>query len=117
MIPHEKINYVELPSRDINATRAFFSEAFGWQFAEYGEEYYGFTNAGLHGGFYLSELSALTDHGSALVVLYSLNLDQSQEKVINAGGSICKPVFSFPGGKRFHFIEPGGNEFAVWSDR
>ena len=117
MNPHEKIDYIEFQTRNLSATRDFFSEAFGWQFEEYGEDYIGFSNAGLRGGFYQANQSSSTEHGSALVVLYSLNLKQSQEKVTNAGGRISKPLFSFPGGKRFHFVEPGGNEMAVWSDQ
>jgi len=116
MNQHEKINYVELPSRNIEATKAFFSAAFGWQFVDYGPEYAAFSNEGIDGGFYKSDLSALTDRGSALIVFYSKDLEETQLKIEKAGGSIIKPIFSFPGGRRFHFSDPGGNEYAVWSD-
>jgi len=117
MNQHEKINYVEFPARDLTATKAFFSQAFGWEFIDYGPEYTAFSNAGLDGGFFQSDLSASTDKGSSLVVLYSHALEKTQRKVVDADGTIVKPIFSFPGGRRFHFTEPSGNEFAVWSDQ
>ena len=116
MSEHEKINYVEFPARDIEATKAFFNSAFGWSFVDYGPEYSAFSDAGLDGGFYKSELSASTESGSALIVFYSKELEKTQAKIENAGGSIIKPVFLFPGGRRFHFGDPNGNEYAVWSD-
>ncbi len=113
---HEKINYLELPSRDLGKTKAFFTEALGWEFTDYGPEYAAFANAGIDGGFYLTDKIISTDNGSALVVFYSENLGQTQANLLAAGGQILKPVFSFPGGRRFHFADPNGNEFAVWSD-
>ncbi|GAB1262719.1 VOC family protein [Aurantivibrio plasticivorans] len=114
---HEKINYLELPARDILATKTFFSEVFSWRFEDYGPQYSAFFDAGLDGGFYQSEDSSTTANGAALIVFYSENLDATQKKIEKAGGLICKHVFSFPGGRRFHFKEPSGNEFAVWSDK
>ncbi len=90
---------------------------FGWQFTDYGPEYTAFDKQGLEGGFYQSPLTASTNHGSALLVFYSGQLEQTQEKIETAGGEIIKPIFNFPGGRRFHFREPSGNEFAVWSDK
>ena len=116
MNEHEKINYVEFPAKDLAATKAFFAKVFGWTFEDYGPDYTAFSNQGINGGFYKSELSALTESGSALIVFYSKDLEQTKDKVEGAGGRIVKPIFSFPGGRRFQFIEPGGNEFAVWSD-
>jgi predicted enzyme related to lactoylglutathione lyase len=113
---HEKINYVEFPARDIKATKAFFAEAFGWSFTDYGPDYSDFSGEGIDGGFYKSELKALTENGSALVIFYSKELEKTEEKIKKAGGKIIRPTFSFPGGRRFHFTEPSGNEFAVWSD-
>ncbi|MCO1335231.1 VOC family protein [Microbulbifer sp. OS29] len=112
----EKINYIELPSRDLEKTKAFFSEAFGWTFTDYGPEYSAFSNAGLDGGFFQAELHSATENGATLVVLYSRDLEGTLEKVTRCGASIAKPIFTFPGGRRFHFKEPCGNEFAVWSD-
>ena len=104
---HEKMNYVEYPSKNLEATKAFFQTAFGWSFADYGPEYAAFSDQGLDGGFFQSDMAASTDNGSALIVFYSARL---------AGGQIVKPIFAFPGGRRFHFTEPGGNEFAVWAE-
>ncbi len=112
-----KIDYVELPCRDLQATKAFFSAAFQWRFVDYGPDYAAFEDAGLDGGFYRSEQVATTAAGSALVVLYSSDLEATLANVKAAGGVIIKPTFSFPGGRRFQFTDPSGNEFAVWSDR
>ena len=116
MNTHEKINYIELPSRDLAATKTFYSDVFGWAFTDYGPEYAAFDHAGLDGGFFQADMNASTANGSALVVIYSKNLEQTQAKVEGAGGVIVKPIFSFPGGRRFHFTDPTGNELAVWSD-
>lgn len=116
MNEHEKINYVEFPAKDIEAAKAFFNTAFGWSFVDYGPEYTAFSNEGLDGGFYQSDLTVSTEKGSALIVFYSKALDDTLSKIESAGGSIIKPIFSFPGGRRFHFSDPNGNEYAVWSD-
>lgn len=113
---HHKINYVEFPSKDLMATKTFFEKAFNWQFKDYGPEYTAIEEGGLDGGFYQSDTCSLTENGSTLVVIYSANLDASQQSVTAAGGTIIKPIFAFPGGRRFQFLEPGGNELAVWSD-
>ena len=113
---HEKINYVELPATDLTAVKEFISQVFGWRFVDYGPEYAAFSNAGIDGGFYQSTLSASTQTGSALIVFYSNALEETQHKIENHGGTILKPIFAFPGGRRFHFSDPAGNEFAVWSD-
>ena len=116
MNAHEKINYVEFPARDLEAVKTFFGAAFGWSFADYGPDYTAFAEAGLDGGFFQTDATACTASGSALVVLYSSNLEQTLGKIESVGGRIIKPIFSFPGGRRFHFIDPNGNELAVWSD-
>lgn len=114
-----KINYVEFPASDLSQTTTFFSEVFGWQFRFYGPEYVAFTaeSAGLDGGFFQSEQCSSTQTGGALIVLFSQQLEQTAQDVIHAGGQITKPIFTFPGGRRFHFTEPSGNEMAVWSDK
>ena len=117
MSKHEKIDYVEFPAKDITATKVFFSTVFSWNFVDYGPEYAAFLNAGLDGGFYKSDLQASTLKGGALVVFYSLELEATLQKIEDAGGKVIKPVFSFPGGRRFHFSDPNGNEYAVWSDK
>ncbi len=114
---HEKINYVEFPTKDIEATKTFFSTVFGWTFEDFGAEYTAFYNEGLDGGFFKSDLTVSTQTGSALVVLYSQALEATQTKIEEAGGKINQPIFDFPGGRRFHFTGPSGNEYAVWSDK
>ena len=117
MNEHEKINYVEFPAKNLQATKDFFAQVFGWSFEDYGLEYTAFSNQGLDGGFFKSVLESSTSNGAALIVFYSQNLEATQTKIEQAGGVIIKPPFSFPGGRRFHFAEPSGNEFAVWSDK
>jgi len=117
MTEHEKINYVELPAKNLSATKAFFSHVFGWVFQDFGPEYSAFSNQGIDGGFFQSNLSSSTSNGAALIVFYSDDLEATQKKVNKANGVIVKPIFPFPGGRRFHFTEPSGNEFAVWSDK
>lgn len=114
---HEKINYIEFPAKDIEATKTFFTQAFGWSFVDYGPEYTAFSNEGIDGGFFFSDLHSSSENGSALTVFYSDNLEQTQAKIESAGGAISKSIFSFPGGRRFHFNDPNSNEFAVWSDK
>ncbi len=117
MSKHHKINYIEFPAQDIEKTKQFFSQVFGWTFTDYGEEYCAINNAGIDAGFYLSENTMSSDNGSALIVLFSDSLETTQQLVISAGGKICKPIFDFPGGRRFHFLDLNNNEFAVWSDQ
>jgi predicted enzyme related to lactoylglutathione lyase len=100
----------------LSATKRFFQETFGWTFVDYGPDYAAFAGQGLDGGFFKSELAARTHEGSALIVFYSEDLEATLTKVVAAGAEIIKPIFSFPGGRRFHFAEPSGNEFAVWSE-
>ena len=115
MPQHEKLDYVEFPARDLKATQAFFSSVFGWQFEDFGSDYCAFCGQGLDGGFYRSELYSITQNGSALLVFYSDDLEATLVAIEQAGGRIVKPIFEFPGGRRFHFSEPSDNEFAVWS--
>lgn len=116
MNQHEKINYLELPARDMEATKKFFTTVFQWAFTDYGPDYMAFKNAGLEGGFFRSDLTVSARTGSVLIVFYSQTLEQTQEKIEKAGGVVLKPVYEFPGGRRFHFADPSGNEYAVWSD-
>ena len=116
MKEHEKIDYVEFPAKDIEANKSFFKRVFDWSFEDYGPDYAAFSNQGIDGGFYRSDLTASTQNGSALIVFYSEELEKTQSKIMEAGGEIIRPIFSFPGGRRFHFSDPNGNEYAVWSD-
>ena len=117
MNAREKINYVEFPARDIAVAKDFFSTVFGWSFADYGPDYVAFSDQGLDGGFYKSDLSVSIKQGSTLIVFYSLDLEGTQARIEAAGGSIVKSIFAFPGGRRFHFTDPNFNEYAAWSDR
>lgn len=113
---HNKINYIEFAAHDLEKTKAFFNRVFGWEFTDYGLEYTAFESRGIDCGFYKADLKSTTASGGALVVFYSENLEETERKIKNAGGIIAKEIFSFPGGRRFHFVEPSGNEIAVWSD-
>lgn len=110
-----KIDYVEFAAADLVGTKAFFTEVFGWKFTDYGPAYTAFSGSGLEGGFYSAELRSRHGEGGALIVLYSDDLEGTLEAVRSGGGEICKDIFSFPGGRRFHFLEPSGNELAVWT--
>ena len=116
MNEHEKLNYVEFPANNLTETKNFFISAFGWSFEDFGPEYTAFFGEGLDGGFFKSEQSSSTNNGAALLIFYSNTLESTLAKVEKSGGKIIKPIFPFPGGHRFHFTEPSGNEFAVWSD-
>ncbi|HLK64955.1 MAG TPA: VOC family protein [Bryobacteraceae bacterium] len=108
-----RIDYIEFPATDIAATKRFYQEIFGWKFEDYGPEYTSFADGRLAGGFWTSPK---VQAGGALIVIYATNLEATEAKVKTAGGAIAKPIFSFPGGRRFHFTDPNGNELAVWSE-
>lgn len=116
MPEHHKINYIEFPATDIEGSKAFFHKVFGWEFQDFGPDYTSFNGQGTDGGFFSSELKVDASGGSALIVLYSANLKETEQAVREAGGLIVREIFSFPGGRRFHFTDPSGNEFAVWSE-
>ncbi len=107
------INYVEFKANDLQKTKDFYHATFDWTFTDYGPTYIAFSDSGLEGGFEKSEENIVN---GALVVLYHENLEEIKELVKQAGGTITKDIFSFPGGKRFHFTDPSGNELAIWSD-
>ena len=86
MQAHEKINYVELPAKDIEATKKFFTDIFNWSFEDYGPDYAAFSNAGLDGGFYKADVASSSANGGALVVFYSKELEVTQEKIAKGGG-------------------------------
>lgn len=111
-----KIDYVEFPAADFDAIQAFYESAFDWQFTDYGPEYRAFSDGKIAGGFRQSELKSTTANGSALVIIFADNLENTRDQVIKSGGTIIQDIFSFPGGRRFQFADPNGNELAVWSD-
>tara|TARA_B100000614_G_C14317773_1_gene399040 strand:- start:299 stop:643 length:345 start_codon:yes stop_codon:yes gene_type:complete len=110
---HEQIQYVEFLSTDLPRIKKFYQDAFNWNFTDYGPTYTAFDGKYVAGGFTDGE----PVKGSILIVLYSEKLEETLEKVKNASGTIVKEIFSFPGGRRFHFTDPDGNELAVWSDK
>jgi len=116
MSQHHSINYLEIPVRDLAATKTFFTHAFGWTFQDYGPEYSCFLHVGIAGGFYQVNSQFTLAKGSPLIVIYSQDLLASQALIIAAGGEIIKPIFDFPGGQRFHFTDVNGNEYGVWSE-
>ena len=107
------INYIEFKSTNLEETKHFYSEAFGWTFTDYGPTYTAFSDSGVEGGF---EFTEETICNGALVVLHHENLEAVKEKVLDLGAKISVDIFSFPGGQRFQFLDPSGNELAIWSE-
>jgi hypothetical protein len=108
------IDYIEFPATDIAATKAFYQRVFGWEFEDYGSDYTSFKDGRIAGGF---TTDATVAKGGPLVVAYASDLAAVEAAVVAAGGAIVKPAFSFPGGRRFHFTDPNGNELAIWSEK
>ncbi len=111
---HHTIDYIEITVTDVPAAKRFYQAAFGWAFNDYGPEYAGIQGQGREVGGLRRD--AHVRAGGPLVVLYSRTLDDTMTKVKKAGGRIVKEPFTFPGGRRFHFSDPSGNELAVWSE-
>jgi uncharacterized protein len=111
--PEKQIDYVELPATDIGATRAFYETVFGWKFEDYGPGYTSFFDGRIGGGF---TTDAQAPGRGILLVIYTADLSSTEDRIRKAGGTVVKDTFSFPGGRRFHFTDPSGNELAVWSD-
>ena len=111
-----KINYIEFHSQDLEASKAFFSKAFGWEFTDYGPDYCDTKGEGVDVGIFRSSEMALVSQGAPRVIFFSPKLEDTQAAIEAADGVICREIRSFPGGRRFHFIEPGGNELGVWSN-
>lgn len=109
-----RVDYLEFPTTDIGESKRFYAEVFGWKFTDYGPEYTSFTDGRLSGGF---AAAPEVSKGGPLVVLYSTDLEEMEARIRSHGGQIVREVFEFPGGRRFHFADPSGNELAVWSDR
>ena len=106
----DQIDYVEFPSTNRAVTSAFFQAAFGWGITSYGPDYDGINNAGIDGGID----QAAQKVAATMAVIRTGDLDDAERRVKAAGGTITRPQFDFPGGRRFHFREPGGNEMAVY---
>lgn len=108
-----RIDYIEFVVREIARAKTFYTEAFGWTFTDYGPDYTSFTDGRIGGGF---TTDGEPKPGGALVILYASDLAGTQARIEAAGGRIVRPAFDFPGGRRFHFTDPDGNELAVWSE-
>lgn len=111
---HHCFNYIELPATDLKAMKSFYGSVFGWTFQDWGKTYVAIHGAGVDGGFDADTIRKPSKDG-ALIVLNSTDLEGSLQAVKSAGAEISVPIFSFPGGRRFHFIDPSGNELAVWT--
>jgi len=111
--PENQIDYIELPTADTDRAKRFYSDVFGWKFEDYGPDYTSFVDGRIAGGF--TKEVAPPSRG-LLLVIYASSLEAIQQKIVTAGGKIVKETFSFPGGRRFHFTDPDGNELAVWSE-
>jgi len=115
---HHHINYLELASTNLEASKKFYAAVFGWSFVDYGPDYASFTagSAGIDGGFYTSASIPNQPKTAPLIVLYSADLKATETAIVAAGGKIVVPTFEFPGGRRFHFSDGVGNVLAVWSE-
>ncbi len=109
------IIYVEYHAHDLERTKAFFTAVFGWKFTDYGPDYVAFGDNEFGGGFARGKRQSRIADGGAAVVIYNQELERMRDKVRAHGGIITQEIFSFPGGRRFHFTEPSGNELAVCS--
>ena len=112
---HHALDYIEFPVTDLDAAKHFYTAAFGWQFNDYGPAYAGIRGSGGEvGGLRLD--AAARAPGGPLVLLYSDDLDRSATAVAAAGGTVTQGPYAFPGGRRFHFTDPSGNELGVWAE-
>lgn len=108
-----RIDYIEIPVTDLAKAREFFSALFGWTFQEWGDEYMSFNDGRIEGGFCLAAETAPAS--GVLVIFHSADLERDLERVQSLGATISKPIFPFPGGRRFHFVDPTGTEYAIWA--
>lgn len=112
---HHSIDYIEFTVTDLAKAKAFYGAAFGWKFNDYGPDYAGIQkDKGEAGGM---RQAAKVTTGGPLVILFSEDLEKSVKQVTDAGGKVTTPPFAFPGGRRFHFKDPSGNELAVWAEK
>ena len=111
---HHTIDYIELAAPDLAAAKAFYAAAFGWAFNDYGPDYSGIRAPGGDGEVGGLNPEAPAGRGGALVLLYSDDLEASVRAVVAAGGAVTREPYTFPGGRRFYFTDPAGNELGVW---
>ena len=108
-----RIDYIEFSVKSVPDAKRFYGNAFGWRFEDYGPDYASFSDGRLNGGF---QTATEVRAGGPLVVIYASDLETMERRITQAGGTIVRSIFSFPGGRRFHFTDPSGNELSVWSD-
>ena len=111
------IDYIEMPSTDLAATRRFFAALWGWKFEDYGPDYVAFDDGRIAGGFFSAEEIWSSTAACPLVVFYTSELEMTRADIVRLGSEMTRDIFDFPGGRRFHFRAPGTGEFAVWSDK
>ena len=111
------IDYIEMPSSDLAATKAFFAALWGWKFQDYGPDYIAVDDGRIAGGFFRAQETWPSTAACPLVIFYTAELEMSRADVVRLGGEMTRDIFEFPGGRRFHFRAPGTGEFAVWSDK
>jgi predicted enzyme related to lactoylglutathione lyase len=111
---NNRIDYIEFPATNIAVTKTFYTATFGWAFTDWGPDYVSFEDGRMSGGF--AKVQSISGNG-VFVVLYATDLEKTEAIVVKNGGKITKAPFTFPGGRRFHFTDPNGNELAVWSEK
>ena len=109
-----RVDYIEIPTTDIGKAKAFFAELMGWEFQDWGPEYASFNDGRLDGGLRYSDEPAPAS--GVLVVFFSNDIERDRDRVVALGGSISQDIFEFPGGRRFHFLDTTGNEYAIWAE-
>lgn len=114
MSVEKRIEYIEIPVTDPAGARDFFAALYGWEFESWGDDYISFSDGRLNGGFCRAEAAAPAT--GVLVVFFSEDLERDLERVKELGATISKQIFSFPGGRRFHFTDPVGTEYAIFSE-
>ena len=110
---NNRIDYIEISVLDISEAKSFYRKVFGWEFQDWGPDYASFNDGRLDGG--LSRVESMKS-GGPLVIFYSTELEKIKDRIVESGGEITQEIFEFPGGRRFHFSDPSGNELAVWAD-
>jgi len=114
MQAENRIDYIEIPVTDPARARDFFAELMGWEFQDWGPDYISFRDGRLNGGFRRSDAPPAPN--GVLLVFFSKDLERDRARVIELGARISQDIFEFPGGRRFHFVDPLGNEYAIWGE-
>jgi predicted enzyme related to lactoylglutathione lyase len=108
-----RIDSIEIPVTDPARVREFFAALFGWEFQDWGPDYISFTDGRLEGGIRRADRAAPAT--GVLLVFYSEDLARDKDRITKLGGNISQDIYGFPGGRRFHFTDPTGTEYAMWT--